>query len=123
MAYIQTIELREKISKLPDITVTDIKRDLSNQKDDLFLCALGFEERTTVIPRLISESNNYRCNEAIYFEYSTNPEDNEINRPMLETSLSKFSNHHSSIQCNIEGFLNDFRDTIARLPMQGERLK
>jgi len=115
MAYVYEVELSEVMSKLPEISLIQTERDFSNLRDDLFLCALGFEDRCTVIPHLIAEKSDYKCTETVYFEYSTNFEDNDINRPELMKSLSKFSDMVAPMQCDTEEFAPTLRRLFMRL--------
>jgi len=116
LKYIHEIDLTEIMSRLPDISLIQWEKDFSSEvKDDLFLCALGFEDRTTWIPSIIAEKNEYRCDTVIYFEYSTNPEDNEINRIELIDSLHKFSELVLPMQCDVEEFATNFRQTLLAL--------
>jgi hypothetical protein len=115
VTYIYEVDLPEVISKLPDITPMQIERDFSSgRNDDLFLCALGFEDRCTSIPRMIAENGKYKCHESIHFEYSTNPEDNEINRTELVAALKNFSTLVTPLPCDNEGFAAEFRQVILR---------
>jgi len=110
------IHINEILPKLPDISQLDTINN-SNRSDSLFLCALGFEERCLTIPRNFSESNNYSCNEAIYFEYLTNRDDNEINRGELEDYLLKFSKIKNPIPCQTNDFSESFRQLISRISL------
>lgn len=119
MAYVCEVELSDVISKLPDISRIQMERDFSSLKDDLFLCALGFEDRSISIPRTIAGESEYRCSEAVYFEYSTNLEDNEINRPELLESLKRFSSIVSPMQCDSQEFAPTLRQMLTRLCRKG----
>jgi len=59
--------------------------------DDLFLAALGFEDRCLSIPELLAEGRQYSATRAIYFEYSTNQSDNDLNRPRLVKAMDAFA--------------------------------
>ena len=115
MAYIHEIELSEVISELPEVSRIEMGRDFSNQKDAMFICALGFEDRCPLIPRRIAENTTYKCDEAIYFEYSTNREDNEINREELVESLEDFATLVTPMQCDSEEFSDTLRQMFRRL--------
>ena len=110
------IQINEILPKLPDISQLDIIND-TNKSDSLFLCALGFEERCLTIPRIYADSNNYSCNEALYFEYLTNRDDNEINRGELEEYLQKFSKIKNPIPCQTNDFSESFRQLISRISL------
>lgn len=115
MVYIHEVKLSELILKLPEIFPINVERDFSNREDALFICALGFEDRCPGIPRIIAENDGYRCDEAIYFEYSTNREDNELNREELVKSLNNFTSLVTSMQCDSEEFSLTLRQMLRRL--------
>lgn len=116
MPYIYEVEMMDVISKLPNISLLQIDKEFwGNVKDDLFLCALGFEDRSTHIPRMLVENNEYKCDQTIYFEYATNLEDNEINREELMHALQNFSETTLSVQCDTDYFTTTFRQTILTL--------
>ena len=119
MDYIHEVELSEVMPELPDIKPLEITRDFLNREDALFICTLGFEDRCPWIPRSIAENGAYRCNEAIYFEYLTNREDNEINRNELVDSLNKFATLVTPVQCDSEDFSFTLRQMLRRLCMNG----
>ncbi|MCW4044892.1 MAG: hypothetical protein NWE94_05180 [Candidatus Bathyarchaeota archaeon] len=113
MIYVHEVDLADIMPQLPEISKIQMERDFSkNTYDDLFLCALGFEDRCPWIPRMIAEKNEYKSDEAIYFEYSTNPEDNEINRTELLLALGKFATLSLPMQCDIDDFTTIFRQKI-----------
>lgn len=114
MAYIKEVEFPEVIIGLPEIRRIQWEADFTDKKDDLFICALGFEERCIWIPRLIGEKTRYKSREAICFEYSTNLEDNEINRSELVSSLKKYSDIVTHMQCDTENFAHELRQMIQR---------
>jgi len=112
MKRIKEIELIDIINELPDITQLNCKKDFSNQEYDLFFCALGFEDRCLTIPELLANAENFKCNKAYYFEYSTNREDNEINKPRLLETFKKFTNSWNSFQCDSDEFPKRLRDAL-----------
>jgi hypothetical protein len=120
MTYVHEIGLSDVISKLPDISPMQIEKDFPSLKEDLFLCALGFEDRCTWIPQLISKKGKYKCGEVIYFEYSTNPEDNEVNRIELVEALRTFSDVVTPMQCDSEDFAATLQQILTRLCQREE---
>jgi len=114
---IHEISLSEVLPKLPEITQVS-ESDFNNREDVLFLCALGFEDRCTTIPKFIAENTKYKCKESIYFEYSTNPEDNEINREDLVSALDRFSSIVNSVQCDSENFSEMLRAILKRIALE-----
>lgn len=120
MPNVYEITLSEVLPKLPDIIQLD-KNDFSDREDTLFLCALGFEDRCTHISKFIAENTKYKCKEAIYFEYSTNQEDNKINEDELVNSLNSFSSLVTPIQCDSENFSELLQQILTRLTREGSR--
>lgn len=117
MTNIHEIALSEVLLKLPDIReLSEI--DFNNRKDTFFLCGLGFEDRCTTIPEFIAENTDYKCKEAIYFEYSTNQEDNGINEKNLVSLLESFSSLVTPIQCDSENFSEQLRQILRRAFME-----
>ena len=115
MAILNEVEIINVLSELPNIEPLDVKRNLSDKNDDLFFCALGFEDRCTWISELISCADCYKTREAIFFEYSTNLADNELNRPRLIAALQQFSTSVRSMQCDEEDFLVRLRELLQQV--------
>jgi|GEM_PF-1733101 len=112
MKKIHEIELNEIISQLPDpILIND--GTFSGQQDTLFLCSLGFEDRCLNIPKKLAKIKKYHCDQAIYFEYSTNKEDSRHNLDPLTKYLTKFSRLQIPLECDSENFFEIFRNFIA----------
>ncbi len=70
------ITMEEIISTLPEIKKIDKAQDFLDIEMDLFIQAVGFEERTTAVSRMLSEINNYKIKETILIKYLVNIEDN-----------------------------------------------
>ena len=115
MSHIKQTELLEIISLLPDIELLNVKSHLSEEKADLFLCALGFEDRALAIPELIAEEAGFKCNHAIYFEYATNMNDNKLNEPRLMKALNKFSGLVDRMDCDDHDFCINFKKVLERI--------
>jgi len=112
MRNIKEIELIDIINGLPDIESLDCNKEFLNKEYDAFFCALGFEERCLSIPEQLSNIDGFKCKQALYFEYSTNIEDNEINRPRLIMAFEKFADSWTSLQCDNENFTEDLRKLL-----------
>lgn len=84
---LKVVELGDVIEALADITAFKADTTIIPKPAAIFLCALGFEERCLAIASAL-RSANYKFDRAIYFEYNTNREDNEANRPALVEVLS-----------------------------------
>jgi hypothetical protein len=91
LTNLHMIEVVDILSDLPSIVPLDTAQDMSGTEEDLFITALGFEDRCLWIPEILSDENKYRTIRAVYFEYGTNQSDNDLNRPRLLTSLESFA--------------------------------
>ncbi len=84
--------LQEIVGLLPDLE--PLEATISKVDDlpsaELFLCALGFEPRCLSVPEKLKEEDVqvHRC---LYFEYSTNTSDNDVNRVPLDSLLNSIS--------------------------------
>ena len=83
MANLHEIEFIEILAKLPNVKGFNVNHELCNVTDDMFRCALGFEDRCPWIAELLSENGNYKSESSFCFEYSTNITDNEKNKTRL----------------------------------------
>ena len=110
MAKVFATRVEDILHTLPEIVTFDSASGLRGTKEDLFLCALGFEPRGLTVPRALAEMG-YSARRARYFEYSTNADDNEANRPELEACLGQLSNSVESIRCEEQ----DFPSTLSKL--------
>jgi len=120
MAHLRQVELIDVLSQLPEIEPLDVERDLLGKEDGLFLCALGFEDRCLSIPELIAKAKGYKCTEAIYFEYATNVNDNEINKPRLLQALQSFGTSVNTMPCDTDDFPTNLRKALSRICAGGQ---
>lgn len=114
LVNLHRIEVSEALRKLPPIESFDVVAE-REKHDDLFLAALGFEERCLWIPELLSQARSYNAHRAIYFEYNTNRDDNEVNRPRLVNALSSFSNNVRPMPLESEEFGSQLRSLLSEL--------
>ena len=87
MPRIVRYHLADIIPTLNSATRLDANDVATRAKDDLFLCALGFEQRCLTLPSKLDLAE-YRSKRACYFNYATNLEDNAVNLFELERHLS-----------------------------------
>ncbi len=121
MAHVRQVELVEILQRLPDIEPLNVKGELLGKEDTLFLCALGFEDRCLSIPELIAaEAKEYKCTEAIYFEYSTNVNDNGLNKPRLIQALRHFATSVYPMACDAVDFATRLREVLSRICVERE---
>lgn len=120
MTNLHEVELINVLSVLPDIKPLDVNKSFFKRSDDLFFCALGFEERCPWIPELICTGDTYKAKDAVYFEYATNVADNELNKVRLKKALQSFSHSVHSIQCDEEKFSIQLRELVQQLCINEE---
>jgi hypothetical protein len=108
-AIVKEIELADILNKLPDTIPLNCNKEFSETEYDIFFCALGFEERCLTIPEQLADTKHFKCKQAVYFEYSTNVEDNEVNKPRLIRAFQEFANPRDPLPCNVEDFTKNLR--------------
>src|SRR4051812_25667452 len=90
MPTIKIRELESQLNKLPEIEPIDIVSQFKGHSAAMFLCALGFEPRCLAVPQALA-SASFACERAVYFEYQSNPQENDANRTALVSQLSSIS--------------------------------
>jgi hypothetical protein len=113
LVNLHKIEMSEALSDLPSILPFDVTKDARG--DDLFLAALGFEERCLWIPELLAQGNNYKTNRAIYFEYTINRNENELNKPRLLSALGGFAHNVRPMPLDSQEFSSQLRTLLSEL--------
>ena len=111
MANAKKVELSEILSRLPEIQPFNPGLKPHYGPDDLFLCALGFEPRCLTLPKLLAE-NGYRSERVVFFEYDTNSDDNDKNRPELEKHLRSISDNVQSLPLSDPDAPNELREIL-----------
>lgn len=111
---IKEIELHDIINTLPDL-INFKENEFVNSKCDLYLCALGFEDRCITVPQKLASIKNFSCKKSIIFEYATNKIDNERNLPALKQAINKFSKESIKINCDTDSFVNEIRAIISKI--------
>lgn len=117
MPKIHVCQISEVIQTFPEIQPFNAASSSPNKNFDLFLCALGFEERCLTIPTALAE-NEYKATNIGYFEYSTNHDDNETNRPSLLHQLKAVSENIQSFESDTEKFTNELRELLLSITRQ-----
>jgi len=113
LTNLRTVELVDILNDLPEMQRLDVEQDMSGKTEDLFLVALGFEDRCPWIAELLAERGGYRATQAIYFEYETNPNDNNVNRPRLVNALESFTTQARPMPCDSENFALQLREILS----------
>jgi len=114
MPKLYVCETNNILAKLPDLVPLDPRSDDCCGRDDLFVCALGFEPRCLTLPRVLAECG-YKASRARYFEYTTNAVDNEPNRQPLEEALRRISCSVEAIRCDESDFSSRFTRVVEDL--------
>lgn len=112
---LKKIELIDILNELPDIQKLDWDGKILNKNYDIFICSLGFEERCLSITEQLTKQKILHCRQAIVFEYSTNIEDNDNNKPKLFSNFQHFSENLISIKCDEDDFTKNFRNVLEQL--------
>lgn len=98
------------IALLPGAERFDPTKERAGRVDDLFLCALGFEDRCLTLPTGLAAAR-YRAGQVGCFVYSTNEQDNDVNRDALVSALQEISDD----VVLLDGDSGDMRQELARL--------
>lgn len=123
MARIKEIEFVDILNKLPDIVPLNCEKEFLQQKKDIFFCALGFEDRCLTIPEQFAKAKDFRCKQSLCFEYSTNVEDNEVNKPRLIRAFQQFADSYEFFQCTEDNFTKNLREYISEFIKSVEKPK
>lgn len=115
MTRINKICLSDKISELPDIKPLDCQTSFVEKEYDIFICALGFEDRCVEIPKKLADIGSFKCKHTYYFEYPTNKDDNEKNKTVLFEALTKFSSNYSHIKYSDKHISNELREELIQI--------
>lgn len=112
MAVINKIRLSDIINELPNVEPLDDPFSFAENEYDLFICALGFEDRSLGIPKKLADANSIKFKHAYYFDYPTNRNDNDVNKADLFDALSKISNDYSSINYSDKHISKELREKL-----------
>ena len=114
MAHTRKIELSAIVGQLPEIQKFNPRVGSAYGPDDLFLCALGFEPRCLALPKMLAE-NGYRSERAVFFEYDTNVDENEVNRHELTKHLNVISDNVQPLSLSNPDYPNELRGILETL--------
>ena len=98
------------IARLPGAEQFDPANEHAGRMDDIFLCALGFEDRCLTLPMGLADAH-FRAEQVGCFLYQTNVKDNNANRDALESALREISDE----VVFLDGDSADMRKELARL--------
>ena len=111
MPRIEQRQLVDVLSVMDDVSALEPKDVVSSEVDDLFLCALGFEDRCLTLPRYLTD-NGYRARRACYVKYPTNLDDNAINLPALERHLGLIASTVDLLEADEPEFPRQLRSLL-----------
>lgn len=120
LSNLQRVEVADILRYLPDIKLLDVTHDMAGRTDDLFLVALGFEDRCLWIPELLADKKEYGATRAIYFEYGTNQSDNEFNKPRLLKAMESFARQVRPIPSDSDDFPLQLRGLLSEICTKSE---
>src|ERR1700687_3420667 len=114
MGTIKVRELEEQLGKLPEVAQIDVSSEMRDQTAALFLCALGFEPRCLALPQALAAAS-FKCERAVYFEYQSNPLENDANRTALVSHLTTLSLSVESMDVDAPDFTHRLRSLFLEL--------
>ena len=104
----------KEISNYP--VVEEVKN--FDEKIDLYICVMGFEDRCLGSNKKLSD-NNFKSKQTIIIKYDVYKNENEANRDEFEDVIAKFSDKFSFINYKTgksrNEFLTEFKNEIAKL--------
>ncbi len=103
-------ELIESIGAYPEFQRFDNPKDVI----DLFVCAQGFEKRTTGVAKQLFNSK-VRIRKSIKLLHSTNIEENRIFEDELDHYLNAISTSRTQYEINISEFAQKFRNDLKEI--------
>ena len=121
MTKINKTLLSDVIQYLPEIEKFAPKENVPIQKDELFICALGFEQRCLTIPRKLNKLG-YKTKSSVYVKYNTNQDDNYVNLQELQSNLERFSDEVlKPLEIDSQTFANDLRTILNGLKSKNNK--
>jgi hypothetical protein len=115
MANLRVRFLEDIMGQLPELRHLDPASSSLPKRVDLFICALGFEPRCLTIPEALSQEGP-RASKAIYCQYSTNAQDNGVNRGRLLESLQRIAAQTVSLEADDVLFTQRLRELFVEPP-------
>lgn len=110
LAKVLATTLSDIMGDLPDVQQFSAP-SLSRRQDDLLLCALGFEPRCLSIPLALRDAG-YQTRSAVYLQYATNHEENDVNRPELVAALERVAASVSTAEVDTPDFGSRLRSLV-----------
>lgn len=112
--FVRVLKFEDACSDLPEVGPWDG----TCVPFDLFICALGFEERAPAISQQIAEScSRLENRRALIFQYPGNELDNEKNKELLMDAVSSFCGHIEDAAADVpQGVRQAVRSAVFALP-------
>jgi hypothetical protein len=107
---INRYEIADVLGALPNLQPLAI-----NDRVDIFICTLGFEDRTHSVIDKYTSSGHSNVKTIVVIEYPTNKEDNAKNISYFEKAAAKLSSLLVRIEYSRKSFLQDLTDKIGSL--------
>lgn len=110
------MNMRDKHAVLHTVQFEDVAQCLAEVQPftltktpiDVFICALGFEDRALAIATCLSQSDWHKKNpvgKAVICSYTTNSPENELKREPLQTAISHFCTNVIELPSDLPGDL------------------
>jgi len=115
LGNLREVQVEDILPELPDVERLDLAHDTAGRKDELFLAALGFEDRCPWIPDLLADSGTYSAAHGVFFEYATNESDNDLNRPKLVPAMESFCSRVRAMPCDSDDYPSQLRTLLREL--------
>lgn len=109
LVNLREVQVTDILPDLPGVEPLDVARDAVGRRDELFLTALGFEDRCPWIAELLAEGGIYKVSDAVLLEYATNQSDNDLNRPKLIGALERFASRVRGMPCDVNDYPEQLR--------------
>jgi hypothetical protein len=120
--HIKKFELMNALENLPEIEEMSLS-SIQNGDYDVFICALGFEKRCLRIPKSIADLKTNIFDKSLCFEYSTNQEDNNLNKKMLTSYFEAFSSFWENMKCDENQFIDNLRSYLKKTLEDSKKIK
>lgn len=98
------------IGDLPDITTTDFK-EFQDSEVDIYIQAIGFEERTIGVPTKLSQLKGFKVKETLLIKYPINLEDNLFYEEDIKSKCKIFSKRMIIVHLN-DDFYNNIKQKL-----------
>ncbi len=113
MTRVRETELIDILVNLPDVVPLNTGKELSGSEYNIYFCALGFEDRCITIAEQLANVEDFKCELALFFQFSTNIDDNDTNRSRLTSAFEKFADSFNCLECDEDDFTKNLREVLS----------